>query len=216
MRRTIMSALAIAIGVACLAPASVACAEPKLKTRDARGNVPRKWDLPKPAAKPHPDVAPSTASGTGDGYNPISFTYFESGDIVVVTGTATGHAGVFDRGYYTGLYSYAVWSANTSPRNGVQREPCIKYRSYDSACALWMPYWDSRALYARNYARAQNGEPYNISSSKSDQSRWYCSKLAWAAWRYTAGVDLDGDGGYWVWPVDLISSRHTYMFGYWN
>lgn len=216
MRRTIIAGLAIATALATMAPAATAVAEPRIKNPSADGRVPKAWDLPKPDLPRHPDKAPSTASGSGDGYNPISFTYFDSGDIVVVLGTATGHAGLFDRAYYTGLYSYAVWSANTTPRNGVQREPCAKYRTFDRAYALWMPAYRAYGSSARYYARAQNGEPYNISSSKTDQSRWYCSKLAWASWRYTRGIDLDGDGGYWVWPVDLINSRHTYVFGYWN
>lgn len=215
MRRSIILALALSLAVASVAPA-VAFAEQRIKTRDPNGKVPRKWDLPKPAAVAHADEAPEGAGGWGDGYNPISFTYFDSGDIVVVLGTATGHAGLFDRAYYGGIYSYAVWSANTWPRNGVQREPCIKYRSYDRAYALWVPRYQAYASSARMYARAQNGLPYNIYSSKTDGSAWYCSKLAWAAWRYTAGVDLDYDGGYWVWPVDMVNSYRTSLFGYWN
>jgi hypothetical protein len=215
MRRIISFVVAAVVVATCFTPA-VAAAEQRSKRAAPVGKAPKQWDLPKPDIASHPDTAPVSAGGNGDGYNGISFTYFDSGDIVVVLGTGTGHAGIFDRAYYTGLYSYAVWSANTTPRNGVQREACIKYRTYDVAYAVWMPAVSGFGSRARYYARAQSGEPYNIGSSKTNQSSWYCSKLAWAAWRYTAGIDLDGDGGYWVWPVDLLGSKWASIFGYWG
>ncbi len=152
-----------------------------------------------------------------NGSNGITFGGFVSGDLVVVLGTVTGHAGLFDRARYTsGIYSYAVWSANTRPVNGVQRERCAKYRLYDRAFCLWVPsrYWFGPA--ARDYCLRQAGEPYSLASSKADQSRWYCSKLCWSAWYRTALVDLDADGGYWVWPVDLVRDRQTAVKGYWG
>ena len=33
---------------------------------------------------------------------------------------------------------------------------------------------------------------------------------------HQTGVDLDADGGFWVWPVDLVNSSRTSLFGYWN
>jgi hypothetical protein len=215
MRTIVSCAVAVVVAATCLAP-SAAAAEQRHKNPTADGKAPRRWDLPKPKIASHPDTQPLSAGGVGDGYNSISFASFDSGDIVVVLGTATGHAGLFDRAYYTGLYSYAVWSANTTPRNGVQREQCLKYRTYDQAYGVWVPSLSSYGSAARYYARAQAGEPYNAASSKSDQTSWYCSKLAWAAWRYTAGADLDGNGGYWVWPVDLLGAPRASIFGWWT
>jgi hypothetical protein len=196
---------------------SVAAAAPAKRT-NKDGSVPARWNLAKPTATKHPDVAPPTAGGNGDGSNTLSFTLFEDGDMVVTGGTATGHAGEWDSRYYKGsLYDSCIWSANTTPVNGVQREAPRKYRAYDCAWALWVPSLTAtKRAAAPTYSRAQSGEPYDIASSKTDQSRWYCSKLLWASYRYTAGLDLDGDGGYWVWPIDLVTAKQTSVFAYAN
>lgn len=148
-----------------------------------------------------------------------SFHHFRShfsGDIIVVTGSLTGHAGEFDWSRYYDLDSYCIWSANTQPVNGVQLEQPVKYRNYDEAWGLWVPGASyNQRLKARDYCAAQDGEPYDILSSKSNQDSWYCSKLVWASYYYTsAGIDLDGDGGAWVKPEDLIIDTDTAMFEY--
>lgn len=180
------------------------------------GTAPPQWDLPKPPAVPHEDVAPPGAGSlTGDGTNLISFTAFDSGDMIVVLGTTFGHAGCWSDELYSlarGVYSYCVWSANTTPVNGVQLEQPVKYRSYDRAYGLWVPSKASSGPGIVTYCALQRGEPYNILSSKTDYGRWYCSKLPWVAWKLKTGVDLDADGGYWVWPVDLINDAQTSLF----
>lgn len=177
----------------------------------------------KPPAVKHPDVAPSAAGsivgflgGTG-GSNTISFASFKDGDIVVVLDATSfaGHAGLFDRSQYLNIWSYAMVSSNTAPKNGVQREQCIKYRTYDVAYGLSVPSAIDHRVAARNWALRYLGRPYSVASTKTDFSTFYCSKLVWAAWRYTSGLDLDADGGIWVWPVDLLNSRYTRVIGYW-
>jgi len=192
--------------------AQVAMAGPT-KNVGTKGEVPAKWDLAKPRLERHTDKAPETAGGAGDGQNSISFAAFDSGDIIVVLGTATGHAGEWDDAYHYTDRSACVWSANTTPGNDVLREAAIKYRAYDRAYGLWVPSVSAaNRAKARSYCRAQEGERYDISSSKTNQSLWYCSKLAWASYKYSAGVDLDADGGYWVWPVDLVNDSQTSVF----
>ena len=158
-----------------------------------------------------------SGSGSG-GSNSISFAHFDDGDMVVVLDPAslTGHAGLFDSRFYSSIYSYAVISANVSPQDGVQREQCLKYRAYDRAYALWVPSQVAHAVQARNWAYGKLGKPYNLAAAKTDLRSFYCSKLCWGAWKYTSGLDLDADGGYWVWPVDLINSRYTTLFGSWS
>jgi hypothetical protein len=216
-----LSIAALSLALVCTAPAPAVGEEPHYKVTAPDGAVPIEWSLAKPAAEPHEDgpsgvqLIGTTVSRT----NGITFTYFESGDMVVVGGIGSplGHAGLFDGAYYTaGISSYAIWSANTAPVNGVQRERCAKYRNYDKAWALWVPRYYDHRFQARSYCRAQVGEPYDLSSTKTDQTRWYCSKLCWAAWRYTAGADLDADGGWWVAPIDLVNDRDTSVFGYWT
>lgn len=43
-------------------------------------------------------------------------------------------------------------------------------------------------------------------NSWADNSQWYCSLLAWQSFYYVLGIDLDENGGYYVYPNDLISS----------
>jgi hypothetical protein len=201
--------------------------------------------IPKPPVRAHADVAPSvpgagalaglsrrslaggaqpTASvadaslGIGSGTNLITFDRFADGDMVVVEDPTgfTGHAGLFDKRYYTDIRSYAVLSANTAPANGVQREQCLKYRANDEAWGVWVPKATDHRVAARNFAYSQMGKPYNLVAAKTDLRSFYCSKLAWAAWKYTSGLDLDGDGGYWVWPIDLVNSANPRVFGYWG
>lgn len=180
------------------------------------GTAPPQWDLPKPAVVPHEDVAPPGAGGkVGDGSNLISFSSFDTGDIIVVLGTTFGHAGCWSDELYSptrGLNSYCIWSANTTPANGVQLEQPVKYRAYDRAYGLWVPSKTASGPGVVTYCSLQRGEPYNIASSKTDYARWYCSKLPWVGWKLKAGVDLDADGGYWVWPVDLVNDSQTSVF----
>ncbi|MDY0340600.1 MAG: hypothetical protein RBS17_05260 [Coriobacteriia bacterium] len=190
-------------------------AETAKRARDD-GTAPAQWDLPKPEVVPHEDVAPPGAGGIGgDGVNRLSFTSFDTGDIIVVLGTTFGHAGCWSDELYSstrGVYSYCIWSANTKPANGVQLEQPVKYRAYDRAYGLWVPSRPTSGQGVIGYCSLQRGEPYNIASSKTDYRRWYCSKLPWVAWKLKAGVDLDADGGYWVWPVDLVNDAQTSIF----
>ena len=194
----------------------------------------------KPLVIPHLDTAPvdslaslsgegasrmslSTASlslisGGNAGTNSIEFTSLTDGDIVVVTDPNyfTGHAGLFDRSHYSGILSYAMLSANVQPYNGVQYEKCAKYRLNDCAYALRVPQEFGHRFAVRDWTSRQLGKPYSILATKTDLSSFYCSKLAWAAYRYVTGVDLDADGGFWVWPIDLVNSRYTALIGYWG
>jgi len=199
------------------------------------------FGLAKPYVAPHPDRAPveerattalsaqkdaslsygalSSLSGGGSGgTNAIAFTSLYDSDIVVVLDptSITGHAGLFDRSHYTGISSYSVLSANVSPYNGVQYEKCAKYRLYEWAYALRVPREVGHRVAVRTYAARQLGKPYSIVASKTDLRSFYCSKLAWVAYRNVTGVNLDGDGGFWVWPVDLILSDYTSVVGRWS
>ena len=198
------------------------------------------FGMAKPHVAPHPDTAPidslaatakssvsgellsvgsaSLISGGNAGTNSISFTSLTDGDIVVVTDPNyfTGHAGLFDHSHYSGILSYAMLSANVDPYNGVQYEKCAKYRLNDRAYALRVPQEYGHRIAVRDWASRQLGKPYSVLATKTDLSSFYCSKLAWAAYRYVSGVDLDADGGFWVWPIDLVNSRYTALIGYWS
>lgn len=205
---------AIALVIAGI-PAAALASPRHMKQLDTDGSIPRRWDIKTPVI-PSDDTTPTSAGGSGDGANDISFTYFEDGDMVCVFpgGTLAGHAGIWKDALHTGILSKCVWSANTTPIDGVQREAAFKYTQYDRAYGLWVPSRIGYGHAAVDWCAAQLGEPFDITSSKSDYSRWYCSKLAWAGWKVRAGVDLDADGGYWVKPADLVNDTQTSTFAY--
>ena len=60
------------------------------------------------------------------------------------------------------------------------------------------------------YARHQKPDFYALSTPKIDRTKWYCSKLAWAAYREGTGDDLDVNWGYWVFPNDIEESHVLY------
>lgn len=212
--RRILLAAACSLVVAAL-PAPALGAPARAKRPNPDGTVPPVWDLAKPSPLAHPDVAPDGAGTTGDGSNSLSFALFDDGDMVVGLGTAFGHAGCWDDARYRGsLYDNCVWSANKDPYAGVVLEKPIKYRSYDHAYGLWVPSKYQYGGAVVSYCAAQAGEPYNLLSSKSNTQEWYCSKLPWKAWQVRTGLDLDADGGYWVWPVDLVNDSDTRVFAY--
>lgn len=68
---------------------------------------------------------------------------------------------------------------------------------------------------AAEFARAQIGDPYSLAMSRSDETRWYCSKLVWRAW-YKQGVELEGrtyePRGNYVTPGDILDSPNTTVF----
>jgi hypothetical protein len=47
-----------------------------------------------------------------------------------------------------------------------------------------------------------------IIKSWADNSAWYCSLLVWQSVYYVTGIDLDANGGYRVYPNDLIKSKY--------
>lgn len=209
-----LTAVATALSLAiCISPSLAAAAPGRHKTPGEDGSVPKKWDQPTPAVATD-DSTPTAAGGVGDGTNDISFRYFDDGDMVcgLPGGTLTGHAGIWSDARHTSDYAKCVWSANTTPVNGVQLEPAVKYRTYDFAYGLWVPTKYTYGSSVIAWCAAQAGEPYDISSSKTDYARWYCSKLAWAGWKVRTGVDLDADGGYWVKPADLVNDSQTSTF----
>ncbi|MDI6605386.1 MAG: hypothetical protein QME35_09665 [Thermoanaerobacteraceae bacterium] len=151
------------------------------------------------------------------GTNNISFDNFDTGDIILVHDGFCPygyyrHAGIFDSSRYRGLDSRCFISTEWTP--GVVLETPKLYRNYDEAVGLWIPLVSyTKKINIISYLSQQLGKPYNILSSKSNRNEWYCSKLPWAGY-YDKGLDIDGDGGYWVKPVDIYNSNKTSPFAY--
>lgn len=164
------------------------------------------------------DVGTLASDPSPSGTNNVSFANCDYGDIALLHDgwVAWGyfrHAGLFDADFYTGEYSACFWSAQKD--TGVLLETPDQYHHYDECGLLWVPSATADQRYQTTwYCYYQYGEPYNITSSKSDESSWYCSKLAWKAYSVKTGLDLDADGGYYVKPDDLWNSSLTYVFAY--
>jgi cell wall-associated NlpC family hydrolase len=60
---------------------------------------------------------------------------------------------------------------------------------------------------AVDYAIAHIGTPYDYSyfGGKDTEDVMYCSELVWRAY-LSQGIDLDSNGGVWVWPDDIANS----------
>lgn len=204
--------MAAVLALAMLVP-SVAIAEP-VKKLAPDGTVPARWNLDKPTPRAHPDTPPLGAGTAGDGSNGLSFTAFDDGDIAIGLGDSlTGHAGEWDA-YYdaNSIYNNCVWTAQKNVNRVLREDPAV-YRTYDRGYGCWVPSVSAtKRVSARNYCRSQNGEPYVLTSSKTNQSQWYCSKLVWASYKYTSNIDLDYNGGYYVWPEDLLDDSQTSLF----
>ena len=221
MNRFIRATSVAALALLLVPQAALGLAKPSLSTHPDRAPIETQvgpGSLTVSGASSSYDALSSLSGGGSGGSNSIVFTSLYDSDIIVVLdpSSLTGHAGLFDRSHYSGILSYAMLSANVQPYNGVQYEKCAKYRLNDRAYALRVPQEYGHRFAVRDWASRQLGKPYSILATKTDLSSFYCSKLAWAAYRYVAGVDLDADGGFWVWPIDLVNSRYTALVGYWG
>jgi hypothetical protein len=60
---------------------------------------------------------------------------------------------------------------------------------------------------AIDYAIAHIGTPYDYSffGGKDTEDKMYCSELVWRAY-LSQGIDLDSNGGPWVWPGEIVRS----------
>jgi Spy/CpxP family protein refolding chaperone len=97
---------------------------------------------------------------------------------------------------------------------GVRHDDSNWFRThYSRVAVLGVHTSASTRTSAAGYARAQLGEPYTLTTSKTNQSKWYCSKLVWASyyWRSGHSINLDPNGGFWVTPDNLWYTGWTYV-----
>jgi len=127
-----------------------------------------------------------------------------------------GHAGVVHKLDNNTLY-------NGNPEDtGTKTMEAIGWRSNDDneiASKAFDSYWLGDdfdwmlLLYApsvddvtqqniKDYVFAQDSDTYAI-TSKNSESTWYCSKLAWRAYKNYLGIDIDYDKGPIVYPADI-------------
>lgn len=65
-----------------------------------------------------------------------------------------------------------------------------------------------------NYQKNQVGKPYSLLGGKYDDTKFYCSKLQWLAYYIYRGVDIDYDGGTYVYPRDILLSSNIAAYNF--
>jgi len=117
-----------------------------------------------------------------------------------------GHAGV-------------VHTTNGNPHSNVTENMEALGYSDDIALVQFNDYWinddfdwqvlvwdptstDAERSDVVSFLDNESSDPYGI-SSKNNWTKWYCSKLAWRAYKSNMGCDLDYNGGFWVTPAEI-------------
>jgi uncharacterized protein YycO len=73
---------------------------------------------------------------------------------------------------------------------------------------------DDRRRTIVRFARAKIGQPYNWNFfNKKANDKTYCSQLVYSVYKdsWTQPIDLDSDGGFIVWPNDIINHKNIVM-----
>ncbi|MBP2071566.1 YiiX/YebB-like N1pC/P60 family cysteine hydrolase [Thermoanaerobacterium butyriciformans] len=155
--------------------------------------------------------------------NSISFDKFTIGDIIVATSQgfhvqgAIRHAAIFDsRRYHGSIDDKCLLTAE--PDQGVIYETIRFYReNFSEAWGLTVPKATiEERVKAVDEVSKFVGKPYSWRADKNDDENWYCSKVPWAAYKKSSGIDIDGNGGFWVLPIDIFISKETEVFEYSN
>lgn len=166
-----------------------------------------------------------SSNGDGQGTNSLSVSGLVKGDVLLLNDGgvqiwgAIMHAGIYD-GTSSDLCIYSA-SPNAGGNNnnvGVRWERVSDWRKNDQAWTLTVKGTSTSQRkaafdYVRKYATI--GESYEWSCGKNSTDKWYCSKIPWYAYKKSGtNIDIDGDGGYWVWPIDIYNSTKTNLVTY--
>jgi len=140
----------------------------------------------------------------------------KTGDIVYEAAGGfgiTGHIAVVEGKYYNSTYSTYYIRLIEAISIGVCRGILDDQRMNEKQATI---YRVSEATSAQRssasyFMETQLGKPWGLNANKgynSDRKAWYCSELAWAAYK-RQGIDIDKDGGISVWPSDIAGSSET-------
>lgn len=153
------------------------------------------------------------------GDNDLSYDLFQDGDIILV------HDGLCIYGYYRhgGIYDEPIGNFISAQVNqGVIRESKSFYTyTYDEALGSMVNYMNDDEVTRSQtttsimgYLRQQLGEPFIITSSKTDETQWYCVKLPWKGWNIYTSIDIDQDFGYMVTPDNIFWDSDLEIFAW--
>ena len=116
------------------------------------------------------------------------------------------HIGIFNRKLYVNETSLSIRSSNTE--NGMLLETPRYWRHFQEVreMEVWPASIAKREM-AVKLAMGYKG-PYKL-GIKQSSGDWYCSKVVYRAYFDAAGIDLDEDGGIFVFPGDIRWSSFT-------
>ena len=160
-----------------------------------------------------PRDSSSLGSG-GSGTNNLDFGVAWYGDVVL------GRNGWSPVGYWGHNASYDPdfgWRpiCESTPSGGVHYSTRERWwYGYDKAALYRVRTYDWVRYYSTWYTYYQYGKPYDWWFNKWDQSRFYCSELAWASYYWWFGIDLEYGDPNFVTPDNLAQTGWTYCIAW--
>lgn len=144
------------------------------------------------------------------------------GDVLVTmdlssasSGGIGGHAAIVsEHSDYWTVESFAIFFSPQDPNSEGVQWHVNDWKTRYNTVAGYHVYGVTLTDYenAGKYAEAQIRKSYNFSFlDKKRTDSFYCSQLVWRAW-FNQGVDIDGNGGLAVWPVDFTKSSNLVAF----
>jgi len=133
--------------------------------------------------------------------------YLDSGDIILGATPIFGKSSV-PYGYFRHGSTYSRFTGgfiSAMPEYGVYHESIYFWSTeYGDVALTWVP----NATYQQRDNMVMDmqmnvGEPYSFTTDKYNLDEWYCTKLPWDGYSYYSGIDIDFDGGHWVFPDDI-------------
>ena len=55
--------------------------------------------------------------------------------------------------------------------------------------------------------KIKSGTPAELEKIQHDSHNWHCASLVWEAFYLSAGLDIDANGGIFIYPSDIIASK---------
>lgn len=142
--------------------------------------------------------------------NAVDLSDLRPGDIIL----GGNPGGSYGRYTHSGFYIGDGQIVDMYTSSGVYVTSVETYRRYTWAAVLRVQASPAARAAAVDYVKQQVGAPFFILTPKTDDSLWYCSKLAWYAY-YLQGIDLDPfNNSYWVVPGAFLSSPKTTLVSF--
>lgn len=165
-------------------------------------------------------------SGNG---NSLNLSLVQPGDLINMKGVlkyANLIGGLFPGYWHHTAIAETAGSGGTMIEawdSGVRRLYTSSTLTADEACILRVNTSSTVKTNAKNFAVSQIGKPYDygwlllvgVGTKDVNSSKWYCSELAWAAYK-RQGIDIDKNPGwtvtYWnnVAPGEIYDDGDTY------